>query len=63
MDKDGKINFTEFEYQVYKRNEITKQQIEDMKLVMLNGRNPSYEQQISELFYIISKGSQSIDFK
>ncbi|CAD8210763.1 unnamed protein product [Paramecium octaurelia] len=63
MDKDGKINFTEFEYQVYKRNELTKQQIEDMKLVMLNGRNPQFEQQISELFNIISQGSQSIDFK
>ncbi|CAD8196479.1 unnamed protein product [Paramecium pentaurelia] len=63
MDKDGKINFTEFEYQVYKRNELTKQQIEDMKLVMLNGRNPQFEQQISELFYIISQGSQSIDFR
>ncbi|CAD8123746.1 unnamed protein product [Paramecium sonneborni] len=63
MDSDGKINFMEFEYQVYKRNEITVNQIEEMKNVMLNGRNPQIEQQISTLFYIISKGSVYIDFR
>ncbi|CAK68317.1 unnamed protein product (macronuclear) [Paramecium tetraurelia] len=63
MDKDGKINFTEFEYQIYKRNEITAKQIQEMKLVMLNGRNPQMEQQLSDLFLIISQGSQFIEFK
>ncbi|CAD8131160.1 unnamed protein product [Paramecium sonneborni] len=63
MDKDEKINFTEFEYQIYKRNEIAAKQIQEMKLVMLNGRNPQMDQQLSDLFLIISQGSQFIEFK
>ncbi|CAD8100927.1 unnamed protein product [Paramecium sonneborni] len=54
MDSDGKINFTEFEYQVYKRNQITAKQIEEMKYVMLNGRNP-YIEQLRSAKYDISK--------
>lgn len=43
MDKDGKINFVEFEYQVYKRVDVGTKQIEEMKTLMLNGRNPQLQ--------------------
>lgn len=63
MDKDGKINFVEFEYQVYKRVDVGTKQIEEMKTLMLNGRNPQLQDQVYDLFKLISNGGQFIEFK